>query len=59
MKKVNHTKINTNIGKVLCGISGAIVGFFLGGYLIAFLGLGAGIAVGHLLEKGIAPSAAK
>lgn len=53
MKKLNFTKVHGNIGKVLCGAAGAIVGFFVGGALVAFAGLVVGVALGHLLEAAV------
>ena len=51
MNKINFNKVYGYIGKVLCGIAGASVGFIAGGIAVAFLGLAAGVLVGHLLEK--------
>lgn len=50
MKK-NISKIYSLIGKALCGIAGAIIGFITAGTAVAVFGFFAGVIVGYLLEK--------
>ena len=53
MKKLNITKIYGLLGKVSCGIAGAIVGFLGGGIILALVGIVLGVYTGHLLEKSL------
>lgn len=39
------------IGQSLCACSGGIVGFVMGGFPCAILGIALGTVIGHLLEK--------
>lgn len=50
-KKSKAVKVYNSIGIFFCGCAGAIVGYVVGGPVIAILGVFAGIAVGHYLEK--------
>lgn len=54
MKKNNPKKVLKaygNIGKSLCGVAGAIVGFLVGGPFLAIPGILAGFVSGQFLEK--------
>lgn len=48
---INVAKVYGLIGKALCGVAGAIVGFFIGGVYVAIVGAVVGAAAGHFLEK--------
>lgn len=54
MRKNNFNKIYGQIGKIFCGVAGGIVGFVIGGVLLAILGVGVGAIAGHLLERKVA-----
>jgi hypothetical protein len=51
MSKTNFNKLHNNIGKVLCGFAGAIVGFIVGGPLLAIPGVLIGAVGGNYLEQ--------
>lgn len=53
-KKTNFNKLHNNIGKALCGCAGAIVGFIVGGPLLAIPGVLAGVLGGQFLERQLA-----
>jgi hypothetical protein len=48
---INVAKIYGLLGKALCGVAGAIVGFFAGGVYVAVVGAVVGVVAGHFLEK--------
>ncbi len=50
-KKTNLNKLHNNIGKVLCGCAGAIVGFIAGGPLLAIPGVLAAVLGGQFLGR--------
>jgi len=50
-KNKKALKVYGFIGKILCACAGAIVGFTLGGLMVATLCTFVGIGCGHLLEK--------
>jgi len=45
------------IGKALCASAGGIIGFILGGPLVAVPGIFVGAVAGHMLEKTVIRSA--
>jgi len=53
MCKQRAVKTYGILGKTLCGIAGAIVGFIVGGPFMAIPGVVTGVLSGHLLEKSI------
>jgi hypothetical protein len=48
-----NLKIYGLIGKSLCGCAGGIVGFVLGGPLLAVPGVAVGVLSGHVFEKSL------
>lgn len=54
MSKIDFSKLYSQIGWVLCGGAGAIVGYITGGTYLAILGVIVGLASGYLLEKKVA-----
>jgi len=53
MKNVNFAKLYGNIGKILCGAAGAIVGLVCSGAPFAVAGLFLGLVFGHFFEKAV------
>lgn len=51
MRKTDFTKIYSIIGKVLCSIAGAIIGFVAGGIYWAIPGILVGVIIAHFLGK--------
>lgn len=48
---INVSKIYGLMGKALCGVAGAIVGFLAGGVYVGIVAAVMGLVAGHFLEK--------
>ena len=53
MESNKYVKIYALLGKILCGVAGGIVGFFIGGPLLVVPGVLLGAVFGHLMNKSI------